>query len=309
MPSGTPVDRGDPALPTVRRWRGPAPGPTIALLGGVHGDEVEGVLAVNEIARLVAAEGVAGELRWVAPASPDAWAAATREHPVDGGNLARSFPGRSDGGPTEGIAAMLTADVIGGSDLVIDLHSAGSAYEMPLLCGYLAAGPLADRAAAAAASFAAEYTWRHPAIGPGRTLSAAEQLGVPAIYAECRGGGRTRRADVQAYVDGVARVLAARGMLRSASAPAPLRAPIGVRGDGNTDEGVYSPVGGLLVTEVEAGDVVAPGQPLARIVDDEGITLHTISAERDGVVMMLRRSLRVAAEQPVLIVAALAETR
>lgn len=226
-----------------------------------------------------------------------------RLDPVDGGNLARSFPGALDGSVTERAAAALTAELIAGSDLVIDLHSAGSANEMPTLCGYLASGALAERAARAAAEFAAEFTWRHPDIGPGRSISTATELGIPSIYAECRGGGRIRAADVQDYVDGTCRVLCASGLLPTA--PPPRHTSVVVRGDGNTDDGVCSPVAGLLVAEVDAGDIVAAGAALARVVDDDGATLHEFAAERRCAVMMLRRSIRVTAGDTVVIVAAI----
>ena len=46
------------------------------------------------------------------------------------------FPGAPDGSPTEQIAHLLTQRLIDGVDLLIDLHSAGANFDMPLLCGY-----------------------------------------------------------------------------------------------------------------------------------------------------------------------------
>src|SRR6476469_4095926 len=102
------------ALPEVVEVFGDRPGPTVALLGGVHGDELEGVLAARRVARRLDPGTLRGCVRIAAPAHPSAWAAVSRTSPVDGLNLARVFPGDPGGGPTEQVAAFLTARVIDG---------------------------------------------------------------------------------------------------------------------------------------------------------------------------------------------------
>src|SRR5271165_1236783 len=92
----------DAVLTTVR---GSEPGPTLALLGGVHGDEEEGVLAVRRVLLEAMDLPLCGTIRAVAPAHPASWAACSRTSPLDGGNLARSFPGDVGGSPTQLLAA------------------------------------------------------------------------------------------------------------------------------------------------------------------------------------------------------------
>ncbi len=60
---------GGAVLTTVR---GSRPGPTAALLGGVHGDEDEGVLAVLRVLHDLAGAQLAGTVRAVARANPSA---------------------------------------------------------------------------------------------------------------------------------------------------------------------------------------------------------------------------------------------
>ena len=123
---------GGAVMTTVR---GEQPGPTVALLGGVHGDEDEGVLAVWRVLRELEGAALRGVVRAVAPANPSAWAAKSRFTPYDGGDLARAFPGDSGGGPTSTLADGIVGGCIDGADLLIDLHSAGVRYSMPLFCG------------------------------------------------------------------------------------------------------------------------------------------------------------------------------
>jgi len=294
----------NPGLPELVEVVGRSAGPTVAILGGVHGDELEGVLAARRIARLLDPATLAGTVRLAAPAHPAAWQAVSRVSPVDGQNLARVFPGADDGTPTERVAAFLTARLIAGADLLIDLHSAGEGFDMPLLVGYHAgSGPVCDRAAAAAAAFGAPFLWQHPEESSGRSLSAAAAHGVPSLYVEGRGGGQVRRRDLDCYVDGVLRVLHHLGM--TAAAP-PASASVVVRGDGDTDGGIVAGAAGYLVTAAEVGDRVVADTVLAEVVDDHGTPLAAVRSPRDGVVMLLRRRSRVAAGDTVAIVAEVA---
>jgi predicted deacylase len=275
----------------MTRVSGHRSGPVLALLGGVHGDEDEGVLAVRRIVREVAAAPLSGTLLAVAPAHPAAWAAHSRFSPLDGGNLARSFPGRPDDGPTSAVAAAITDHVIAAADALIDLHSAGIAYRMPLMCGFCADGPAQSRSAELAVAFAAPVTWVHPHGAPGRSLSAATERGIPSIYAECSGGGSIRGHELDAYVGGVTSAMAALGMLDvdyRRAAPAPIR----VYGAGDLDHGAKAKQHGLFVTSVRAGDVLDRGAEIGRFYDYDGDLVHVVDAHADGMVMFLRRQAR-----------------
>ncbi|MBK5248166.1 MAG: succinylglutamate desuccinylase/aspartoacylase family protein [Actinomycetales bacterium] len=300
---------GASGLPDVIEVVGQAPGPTVAVLGGVHGDELEGVLAARRIGHILDAANLRGTVRIAAPAHPVAWDAASRTSPVDGLNLARVFPGNAEGSPTEQVAAFLTSRVIAGADLLIDLHSAGQGFDMPLLVGFAAGeGPVCARSAEAAAVFGAPHVWEHPEASPGRSLAAAAAHGVPSIYVEGRGGGQVRRRDLDCYVGGVLRVLQHLGMIDAApqgesdAAPSVTRSVV-VRGDGDTDGGVEAVTAGFLVTAAEVGDHVTAGTVLGEVVDENGATVALVRSPQEGVVMLLRRRSRIAAGDTLAIVA------
>ncbi len=293
---------GDPGpLPDLVTVVGSEPGPTLTVLAGVHGDELEGVLAARRIARTLDRGALRGTVRFAAPAHPAAWDAVTRESPLDGLNLARVFPGSPEGRPTERVAAFLTAEAIAGSDLLIDLHSAGESFDMPLLAGFHDGGDeVATRAYAAARAFGAPYLWRHPELSVGRSLSAAEALGIPSIYVEGRGGGQVRWHDLSCYIDGVARVMKSLGMIDAA--PEGYRSVV-VTGDGNTDEGIPAPTTGYFVTAVHVGDDVERNALIGEILDEEGQSTSRVLAPTAGVVMLLRRRARVRVGEITAIVA------
>ena len=84
-----------------------------------------------------------------------AYHADSRISPLDGGNLARVFPGDPNGKPTQRLAHALQTQVLKGADLLIDLHTSGQTYDIPYLAGYIDDGRdrkgLSERAAATCA--------------------------------------------------------------------------------------------------------------------------------------------------------------
>ncbi len=288
-------------LPEIREL-GDGNGPTVSVLGGVHGNELLGVLAVRALVAELRTESVRGRLRWAAPAHPAAWIAERRAGPDDGLNLARVFPGDAMGSPTERVAAHLTERLIAGSDLLVDLHTAGAVSDMPTLCGYHSAGPLAAAAANAAAAFSAPFTWEHPDLAPGRSLSAAEGLGIPSVYMESTGGMVVDEADIRCYLDGLRRLLKHLGMIDSA--PPTQRDSVVVTGDGNTDGGIVATGDGYFIRAARAGDLLAAGDPIGRIVDESGRPVQDVDADGAGHLMLVRLSARVAPGDTLALIAA-----
>jgi predicted deacylase len=274
------------------------PGPTVTILGGVHGDEEAGVLAVQIIRERIRRGALAlarGALRTVDVANEPAYAASSRFNPLDQANLARLFPGVADGSSTEQIAHRLSEDVIRGSDLLVDLHSAGQHYSMPRFVGYVATDDaVGNRSAAAAKAFAAPIIWEHPPpIPPGRSLSAAYAMGIPAIYAEGHGGSELSASELKFYVAGVEGVLEHMGMVLGPAAARPSSRRV-IRGSGgNLDEGITSRTAGRFVRSVDAGSDVEAGQLIGEIFDDAGRVVEDVRVPRDSLVMFLRRTARV----------------
>lgn len=294
-----------PGGATMVELRGVQPGPVVALLAGVHGDEDEGVLAVRRIVAALRDRSMSGVVRAVAVANMPAWAAYSRTSPLEDGNLARLFPGDPAGSPTQRIAAGLTGSVIEGADLLIDLHSAGLNYAMPLLCGYVAGNRAAAASRRAAEMFGAPLVWAHPGTGPGRSLSVAADQGIAAIYAECGGGGQVRRADLDCYVHGVLNILADMAMLPGTAVDesGTFR---NLHGAGNLDEGAQAAYDGWFVADVDAGSIVEDGAAVGTIFGYDGACLEELRAPCTGMVMFLRRQARVRKSDMLYVLARLA---
>jgi predicted deacylase len=287
---------------------GDVDGPTVSVVGGVHGDEFEGVVACLRLADVLEDLPMRGRVRLVPVAHEAAHVASLRSSPRDGLNLARSFPGNPDGQPTERLADALRRSVIEGSDLFVDLHSAGTAYTMPLLVGWTDDGcAICAAGARAAEAFAAPVLWRSPgAVPPGRTLSAAHAAGIPSIYAEAEGGGTVTAAHVDAYVAGILRVLASIGVIAAGVAPPPPIEPARrLVGEGDLDvPAMTAPFDGVCEVFVRPLDAVTAGKLVATVVDPVTGESAEIRSGASGIVVLARRGARVARSDNLVVLAA-----
>jgi predicted deacylase len=273
--------------------KGIQPGPTLVVLGAIHGDEYEGVVTIPLAFGDVDPAALSGTLVMVPVCNLPAYEVAQRSSPVDGLNLARVFPGQPDGTVTERIAYALSEHLFRHADFLLDLHSGGVAADIPTLIGYLHdEGELGQRSLAAAKAFGAPVLWGHPMpIPPGRSISAAMSLGIPWLYTEAPGGGFASAEDVACFRRGILNVMRHLGML--AGEPERAETLHHLVGDGNLDIVTMAPAGGYFVPAVRLLDRVKKGDTLGHIYDLFGNVLAAITAESEGVVIMMRRLQRV----------------
>jgi len=112
------------------------PGPTVLCLGGNHGDEYQGQVAIMRLARELEPERVTGRLILVPALNMPAAKAGRRLSPLDGMNMNRAFPGSPAGPVTSQIAHYLTTVLFPASDVVIDIHSGGRSMDF-LPCSHM----------------------------------------------------------------------------------------------------------------------------------------------------------------------------
>ena len=203
LPSGTPI--------RIRAHvvRAHEPGPCVLLLGGVHGDEVNGIEIVRQILRsklmtdlrrgtviLIPLLNVYGFLNYA------------RDVP-DGKDVNRSFPGSLNGSLASRVAYVLRHEVLPLIDFAVDFHTGGNAvYNYPQI-RYAGEDPAARVLAEA---FSAPVTLASAMID--RSLrQAAHALGKPVLVYE---GGENMRVNAETVREarrGVRRLLASQEMV------------------------------------------------------------------------------------------------
>ncbi|MDU8944113.1 succinylglutamate desuccinylase/aspartoacylase family protein [Ovoidimarina sediminis] len=169
-----------------------APGPTVLILGGTHGDEFEGPAAIMRLAARLQPAEINGQVILIPALNAPAVSASARVSPLDGQNLNRAFPGDADGGPTAMLAHYVETELLPKADAVIDLHSGGKAsfFEPCALATQTHDPALTAANMALARAFGLPLIW---ALGPhndSRSVNgAAARAGVPMIATELGGGG------------------------------------------------------------------------------------------------------------------------
>jgi predicted deacylase len=279
---------GIPEIQTIS-IRGDEPGPRMLIIAGVHGDEYEPMVAVNRLARRIRQTTVRGEVTLIPVLNRPAWEAKERVGP-DGLDLARTFPGKADGTPTEQIA--FAADqLIRQADFLIDMHTGGQRMRLWPLSGYLLHpnSAILDQQREMAKAFNLPVVWGTDPTLNGRSLSSARDANVPAIYVEYLGAATFCREAVNLLVDGCLNTLNAVGMLDSDPLANRVRywAEDGRPGAGHLQVSQPAPHEGSFTASVTLGEQVEAGQRLGWHYDAVSDRKSEVIAESTGRVVCL----------------------
>ena len=269
---------------------------TLLVNGATHGDEYEGPTLLRQWAQNWRPKLLQGTVVMVPVLNEVAFYAGARCRPDDQANLARSFPGRRNGTPTQRLALLFEEQLMAQCTHYADLHSAGAANELDSWAGYIhGVTPAVDRTQKRmAACFDRFWCWAGPFL-PGRTLSAAAERRIPAIYTECRGAGDIARADLAALDLGLRRLLLLLGLVPGKLPRLRAQRIRITRSVRETHLQVHhlAPDDGLFVPQVRLRERIRRGQPIGEVLGLDG-TAAIVRAEESGRVVMrrLQRSVR-----------------
>jgi predicted deacylase len=276
----------------LRIVKGKEQGPTLLILAAVHGDEYDGVRTVIELIHSLQPQDIRGTLLMVPIVNMPAYEGISRVTPLDGKNLAREFPGSPEGSYTERLAYYLDQYILAKADFLLDLHSGAMEFSIPVLVGYYAneEQEIGRRSRAAAEAFGMETIWAHPQVGPGRTVSAATERGIPWLYTEASGGRRIKLAEQEQYRRGAYRLMHHLGMLLAPEAwllqPAPA-IKRRLKGDGDFDASLLASVDGFFIPAVELLQIVEEGEYVGSLYGLFGEELEKLHAPSSGIVVGL----------------------
>ncbi|MEO6154807.1 MAG: succinylglutamate desuccinylase/aspartoacylase family protein [Thermomonas sp.] len=287
-------------------------GPTMFVSAAIHGDEVVGVEIVRRLLSGKVLNDIAGTALMVPIVNAFGFIGHSRYLP-DRRDLNRSFPGNANGSLAAQLAHLFLSQVVGRSDVGIDLHTAAiNRSNLP----QIRVDTTDERALQMAMAFAPPLL-KHAALRQGSLRDAAAARGVPVIVYECGEALRFDEVSIRVGVQGVMRAMTSLGMLRrrkqTTSAPSEvlisdqsqwLRASdggifrayrtighhvaaddlIGVIADpfGETQREVRSPLAGLIIgrTNVPA---VNQGDALFHIA-----TIRNLDAVKEGARLNIR---------------------
>lgn len=202
LPSGTHID-----LP-VYVYRSKNPGPTVLLMGGLHGDEVNGIEIIRRLIFDDYLESLEkGNVIAIPILNIYGFLNFSRQVP-DGKDINRSFPGSSTGSLASRVAHFLTQKILPLANYGIDFHTGGaSRHNFPQI-RYALKDP---KTAELAQAFAAPVKLISPLIDKSLRKTARKKR-IPFLVYE---GGEAMRIDefsIQEAIEGTERVLHHLGM-------------------------------------------------------------------------------------------------
>jgi predicted deacylase len=303
---------GDPVRIPVTIVNGEQSGPTAFLSAAAHGDELNGIEVVREVAHEWDLTDLHGTLVCLPVLNVPGFLAQQRYLPIYDRDLNRSFPGSAGSTSAKRMAHEIFQNFIAPCDLGIDLHTSTRGRTNML---HVRADTENDAVARLANAFGSNVIISTD--GPSGTLRReATEAGVPTITIEMGEAHRFQRDLIDQALAGVRSVLAEYGMLETEVVRWPgwrtvvaandektwLRADAGGMVDmhhqcgdlvheGETictitspfkteNTAVDAPFTGVLVGVLE-NPVVYPGNPLCHLVELSGGTLRAVEREQN----------------------------
>ncbi len=254
--------------------------PSVAIVAGLHGTELNGVHAVNMLVKRLRLLPPKGTVHLIPLVNTFGTDEARKRWPFDDRDINQSFPGDPGGTAVQRIAhALLEAT---DADVCVDVHSGAPVVrELPQV-----RAPMSGRELELARAMGLPILWRRPEDRLDSTglVGAWRERGRFALHVL---GGRGITLDSRlstTVARGLMRMLAHLGILHGAD-PSETAAEV-THAEIETHR---ASVGGFFVAEVRVGDQVHPGHLLGFLQSPiGGERLVEVRAARSGVVMTVR---------------------
>ena len=272
---------GDPVRVPVTIVNGPHPGPRIVLTAATHGDELNGIEVVREVAHDWDHTNLHGTLVCLPVVNVPGFLAQERYLPIYDRDLNRSFPGRPDSTSANRMAHQLFTNFIEPCDYSIDFHTSTRGRTNML---HVRARMDDDRVARLAHAFSSNVIIA--GAGPEGTLRrAATDAGVPSITVEMGKAHRFQRGLIDRALTGVASVFAEFGCHPDSSVYWPGWRTVIEQPDQKT--WLRADVGGIVDMKLGRGDLVREGNIICTITNPfkEEDDIDTVEAPFTGLIV------------------------
>lgn len=266
------------------------PGPVVWLTACGHGDEVCGIVIVQELFRGLRRRLLRGAIHAFPLMNPMGFETGSRGVGLSKEDLNRSFPGDPDGSLGKRLAALIFSRIMDtGPDLVLDLHN-----DWRQSVPYALIDRPDSRFDATAYGRARDFLRRTGfiAIADDEALphSLSHNLlrhGVPALTLELGESYVVNEANVRYGLKAIGNILAGLEMTPPPEAPFRYPAPDGARDDAPLaySDKPYSSKSGIVRFLAKSGDRIATGQPFAHIYNAFGKRQETLRARADAIVL------------------------
>ena len=266
------------------------PGPVVWLTACSHGDEVSGIVVIQEVFKSIRRRLQCGTVQAFPMMNPLGFESGLRHITMSGEDLNRSFPGNPNGSLGERIAHTIFDTIINTRPaLVVDFHN-DWIESIPYVLVDHDPGK-AHRKAYQTAIQAGKQAGMCLIVDEEelhRSLSFNLLLNdIPALTFELGKPNIVSESNVTHGIEAVWNVLAHLGMIAPRDKPFRYPLPLNYTHDKplSYSDKPYGTKTGIIRFLAKPGDVVKTGQPLARIVNAFGRRQETMTAIEDGIVL------------------------
>jgi predicted deacylase len=273
LPSHTQIDT------PIYVYRSREPGPTLALMAGMHGDEINGMEIVRRILELGHNRVKRGSVLCMPVINVYGFLNYSREVP-DGKDINRSFPGTKGGSLAARVAWHVTHDIIPNIDVGIDFHTGGA---MRTNFPQVRCVMREEENVELANAFHAPFTLDAPFRPHSLRLTAAKKGKHIIVYE----GGESMRMDQDAIeegVNGTLRLMKHLNMIDNAPAPRFTNKVIW------SSTWVRARNAGLFQPAIACGDLIEKEQTVGNLTDPFGEFKEKIKAPATGYVIGLNNN-------------------
>jgi len=276
LPTRTPID-----IPIIVS-RSKKEGPTLLLMAGMHGDEINGVEIVRRMIANSLHHPLIGSVICIPILNIHGFIHFSRQVP-DGKDVNRSFPGTQWGSLASQIAYHLRKEILPQIDYGLDFHTGGARINnYPQVRAVLSRPDNLAIAEAFSSPFIMNTKFRENSL-----RKEADKLGKSILVFEGGESLRLRKNAIDEGVNGALRVMKFLGM--RTEAPEPSRDPITI----SSSKWMRARGAGLYHSLVRPGDVVSRGQKVGLITGPFGeyelpvkvsVTGHVIAVNNNPVI-------------------------
>ena len=250
-------------------------GPVVLVSGGLHGDEINGVVAVKKMLEENMFVPKKGTLIFIPLVNVYGFLSNSRTFP-DGRDLNRSFPGSNRGSLASQIAHIITTQIIPNIDYGIDIHTGGR-----MLSNYpqIRVDFKDKKGLELAKAFGAPFIINSAYIDKSFRKEAFKEKKSILVYE----GGESMRLDdfaVDEAIAGTSRLLQHLGIIDHAPVH---KTPLIVK----ESSWVRAKVSGIFIPTIKLGDPVKKGQVIAKISDPYGQVKVPVKSSSKGFVVGL----------------------
>ena len=268
---------------------GAKPGPVLAIVAGSHGTEYASIIAAERLIQHLDAKEISGTVILVPLVNVNSFEQKVPHlNPVDGKNMNRMFPGKSNGTQTERASWLITKEVIEPCNYLIDMHGGNLDESLQPYSYWPKTGD--EKLDTVTHEMVLAFGLDHIIIDTGRTKdpndsgyvdNTALTRGKPAITVEAGYAGTVQPDDVGALVRGSVNVMRYLKMLPGTVTPVenPVWFSKVVTGTSN-HTGIFYPL-------VKKRTYVQAGMRVGYVTDFFGEKVEDIRAPATGVVLYI----------------------